>query len=120
MTVHDHLIDGHGKGVLMPVQRHAQTVANADNINARAFRPTGRRNLAHGDHDQPYASCLLRGQLRQCQFFTRLGHPALFPEWNRRFFVPFGTVCAKAVHSGNDNPAKEERAKAWTDQTRQT
>ena len=35
----DHLIDGHREGILMAVQRHAQTIADTDDIDTGTFRP---------------------------------------------------------------------------------
>ena len=65
-SVVDHLIDGHREGILMPIQRHAQTIADTDDIDTGTFRPRRAQHFADCDHDEPFAGCFLRRQVRDC------------------------------------------------------
>ena len=49
--VFDHLIHRHRQRVLMPIQRHAKTIAYANNIDPGTFSPCCRKNFANRHHD---------------------------------------------------------------------
>ena len=50
----------------MAVQRHAQTIADTDDIDTGTFRPRRAQHFADCDHDEPFAGCFLRRQVRDC------------------------------------------------------
>ena len=66
----------------MPVQRHAEAVADADDVHPRPLRPCRGQHFADGDHDEPLARRFFGGEIGDGQFLA-LGH--------RDYLVPSGT-----------------------------
>ena len=71
----DHLVDGHGQRVLVPVKRHVQTVPDARDIDSGPLRPGCGQAFADRHHRQPLTRRLLRGKVRNGQSGAPVGLP---------------------------------------------
>ena len=72
LGVGDHLVDGHRQRVFVAVERHAEAVADADDVDAGAFGPGRAQDFADGDHRKAFAGGLLRREFRDRELLAGL------------------------------------------------
>lgn len=87
----DHLVNRHRQSILVPVNRHPQTVANANNIDTSTLGPLRREEVSNRHHDQPLTIALLLRQIGQGEPFPLFSHRcSLFLRLCK--LVLFGTI----------------------------